>query len=84
MKQLVALLVLGMAHPCWAGGTELELALGNVVTLIQESDRSIIEYCPDNTCERFFASGATSLPDLHDFAFAYLFAISNYVYLKPF
>ncbi len=83
-EAVVLLTLLGVALPCWSAGGELEAALGGAVTSRQEPHRAIVEYCPDNTCERFVGYGDTSLASLQDFAFAYLFALSEYSYLDQF
>lgn len=41
-----------------------------------------IEYCPDNTCDSFEARAGVSKNKLRDFAFLYLFAASDYIYLE--
>jgi hypothetical protein len=84
MKRVIFTVVLSLAVPCWAGSSELQSVLGRSVKISQGKHRSVVEYCPDNTCERFVAPGAASLPALHDFAFAYLFSVSGYWYLKSF
>ncbi len=83
MFRSAMLLLLGFTTPCWSGG-ELEAALGSAVSSKQERHRAIVEYCPDNTCERFVGFGDTSLANVQDFAFAYLFSLSNYGYLYQF
>lgn len=82
-KAAVLPVLLGFALPCWSAG-ELEAALGGAATSRQEPHRVIVEYCPDNTCERFVGYGDTSLASLQDFAFVYLFALSDYSYLDQF
>lgn len=44
----------------------------------------LVEYCPDNTCEVFSLRSAQASAVLADFTLAYLYAVSNYVYLEEF
>lgn len=83
MHRLAAFILLTASLPGWAGH-ELEAALGTAVSATEERHRVIVEYCPDNTCERFVGFGDTSLATLQDFAFTYLFALSDYAYLRAF
>jgi len=62
----------------------LRQALGPAVKLQQLPRRSLVEYCPDNTCDRFEAKGPKSLALLHDFAYLYLYAHGQYLYLADF
>jgi hypothetical protein len=62
----------------------LKAVFGHNVTLAQSSTRSVIEYCPDNTCERFELVGVDSLGLLHDFVYLYLYMHGTYVYLEKF
>lgn len=83
MFRACALLLVFAALPSWASH-ELEAALGTAVSAKDERHRVIVEYCPDDTCERFVGYGDTSLATLKDFAFVYLLAISDYSYLRQF
>ena len=62
----------------------LKQVFGDSITLTQNTRGSVVEYCPDNTCDRFELSGKDSLPMLHDFVYLYLFAYGEYIYLKKF
>jgi hypothetical protein len=67
-----------------AGPFALKDAFGHNVTLTQTSNVSIVEYCPDNTCDRFELRGADSLALLHDFVYLYLYLHGTYIYLEEF
>lgn len=43
-----------------------------------------IEYCPDNTCDKFSTTLENSSQKLSDFAYLYLYYVSSYIYLKKF
>jgi hypothetical protein len=62
----------------------LQEALGTDAKLHQSPRSSTVEYCPDNTCDSFEAKGADSLALLHDFAYLYLYAHGQYLYLAEF
>ena len=63
---------------------EIPIASGGPTVSVKQSGR-LVEYCPDNTCEVFsLRSGKDTASSLTDFAFAYLFAVSDYVYLAEF
>lgn len=83
MDRVIAFVLLVASAPCWAGH-ELGVALGSAISAREEPHRVIVEYCPDNTCERFVGYGDTSLATLKDFAFTYLFGLSDYAYLTQF
>jgi len=46
------------------------------------ADRNALEYCPDNTCERFGSVIGVSKEELVDFGFLYLFFFGDYIYLE--
>ena len=45
-------------------------------------DPANIAYCPDNTCDLFEAGHRVSRDELRTFAYLYLFAASDYTYLR--
>jgi hypothetical protein len=49
-----------------------------------EGGQRVLEYCPDNTCERFVAPATSSQEALADFAFLYLYKVSGYYVLGTF
>src|SRR5512140_2158135 len=59
-------------------------SLSPAIALRTESGQHVLEYCPDNTCERFVAPASSSLVALADFAYLYLHKVSGYFYLAPF
>ena len=55
-----------------------ELSKHSNVTIRTESDdRLSIEFCPDSVCDLFVANGETTLDDLGDFAFIYIYHFSK-------
>jgi len=58
--------------------------LGNSITVREDTSGINIEYCPDNTCESFKSPISKSFSILSDFAYIYLFYISDYYYLTHF
>ncbi len=58
-------------------------SLSSNIAIRTERGQRVIEYCPDNTCERFVAT-ASSHQALADFAFLYLYKVSGYFYLAAF
>ena len=83
MRNILAVLLL-VAAPLVSHAHELTSALGDAVRVSTKGGSTTVEYCPDNTCEVFELSGASASLPIQDFAFVYLFGISEYVYLKPF
>ncbi len=63
---------------------ELTDALGSDVAIVKTSKAVSVKYCPDNTCEVFTLKGSGAEKPIQDFAFAYLFSISDYIYLERF
>ncbi|MFC5577018.1 hypothetical protein ACFPOA_03180 [Lysobacter niabensis] len=83
MRKILAALLLSVVS-LTSNAHELTSALGDSVQVSSKGSSTTVEYCPDNTCEVFTLSGAsTSLP-IQDFAFVYLFGVSEYIYLEPF
>lgn len=82
MKTLIALAccvpLLAVSAP-----RQLTAANGPEVSMSFAHGRTVVEYCPDNTCERYSIKGENELV-LADFALAYLYGISEYVYLREF
>lgn len=83
MKTLLVGLILSLS-PMTIQAHELKSALGDAIRMSTRGDSTIVEYCPDNTCEVFTLAGASASTPLQDFAFAYLFSISKYAYLERF
>jgi hypothetical protein len=68
----------------WPGSRRaLQGELGASVTFKDARNRSV-EYCPDNTCDVFTMRGAGDTGALSDFAFMYLFFVSEYGALEDF
>lgn len=59
-------------------------SLSPAITLRTERGQHVLEYCPDSTCERFVAPASTSRRALADFAYLYLYRVSEYFYLTSF
>jgi hypothetical protein len=83
MRQIFAALLLSVASMA-SHAHEVTAALGDAVRVSSKHGSTTVAYCPDNTCEVFALSGASSSRPIQDFAFAYLFGVSEYVYLEPF
>jgi hypothetical protein len=60
----------------------LTQAVGPVVSV--KNKGQVVEYCPDNTCEVFSLGPKGTSAVLRDFALAYLYSVSGYVYLADF
>ena len=41
----------------------------------------LLEFCPDGTCDGFVTSGNFSVPTLKDFAYLYVYFLSDYTFL---
>ena len=83
MRNIIAAIVVSIACAA-AHGHELTSAFPDTVQVSTKGTTITVEYCPDNTCEIFTLSGQPASLPLQDFAFAYLFGVSEYVYLEPF
>ena len=82
MRRILALiLALLIANASYA--SELTISVGDLVEASSKNGVHAVEFCPDNTCDRFTLRGRKSRP-LHDFVFAYLFAIDTDPALKQF
>jgi len=60
----------------------LQRYLGSAISLTTSSAGLTIEYCPDNTCDVFRGAPGTSVENLSDFVFVFLYYESGYVYLN--
>ena len=93
MKRLLALALLGLAGHLGAASetsqpseSALRASFGPLspsIAIRTERGQRVLEYCPDNTCERFVAPSSSSQA-LADFAFLYLYKVSGYFYLAEF
>jgi hypothetical protein len=83
MRKILTVLLL-LVTPRVSHAHELTSALGDAVRVSTKGGSTTVEYCPDNTCEVFELFGASASLPIQDFAFVYLFGISEYVYLEPF
>ena len=63
---------------------ELTRLLDSAITKDAKNGTLIIEYCPENTCESFSMPGKHPPEKLNDFAFLYLYFVSDYYYLDEF
>jgi hypothetical protein len=59
-------------------------SLSSTISLRTQRGQHVLEYCPDNTCERFVAPDSSSQESLADFAYLYLYRVSGYFYLASF
>lgn len=59
--------------------TALTESFPKTVTL--KTANTVLEFCPDNTCDGFVASAGTSIGTLKDFAYLYEYFFSDYIYL---
>jgi len=59
-------------------------SLSPAIALRTEGGQHVLEYCPDNTCERFVAPASASQVALADFGYLYLHKVSGYFYLASF
>ena len=66
-----------------AAAAEKPIAHGGPLVSVKNNGR-LVEYCPDNTCEVFSVRSGKERAALADFALAYLYSVSGYVYLEEF
>jgi len=66
-----------------AAAAEKPIAQGGPSVSVKNNGR-LVEYCPDNTCEVFSVRNGKESAALADFTLAYLYAVSDYVYLEEF
>lgn len=59
---------------------QLEKAFPDTVEI--KNHGSLLEFCPDGTCDGFVASGSVPLPTLKDFAYLYTYFFSDNVTLE--
>lgn len=50
--------------------------------VLKKDKRTALEFCPDNTCDVFISNRETSLVDLKDFAYLFIFFYSDYYVLQ--
>lgn len=50
-------------------------------TVAIKNKGSLLEFCPDGTCDGFVTSGSMSVPTLKDFAYLYVYFFSDYTFL---
>lgn len=62
----------------------LKKVLGDAVAVHVGSTGALAEYCPDNTCEVFRSDNKRAEPSVADFAFLYLYYVSDYAALSEF
>jgi hypothetical protein len=73
------------AYPALAaGGASSFGSLSGAISVRVSGKQRVLEYCPDNTCERFSAPSRVSEATLSEFAFLYLASASTYTGLEPF
>jgi hypothetical protein len=94
MKRLLALALLGLAGLLSASSEAVQPSesalrssfgsLSSNIAIRTEHGQRVLEYCPDNTCERFVAPASSSQQALANFAFLYLYKVSGYFYLAEF
>lgn len=64
--------------------TDLVRLLGNDISRTTKSGVTVIEYCPDNTCESFSIASGKPQEKLGDFVYLYLYFVSDYHVLDDF
>jgi hypothetical protein len=84
MRKILVAFLLAATPAAVAHAHELGATFGDAVEVSYTGDETIVEYCPDNTCEVFALRGSSASLQLQDFAFAYLLGVSEYIYLMPF
>ena len=67
-----------------ASAHELDRVFPSDIQIIEKDELTVVEYCPDNTCEVFTVVGPADAYDVQDFAYAYLLTASTYYYLESF
>jgi len=83
-RVVAGLLVTMSAFPIQAADSALQVlrsGLGEAIEITQTL-HPMIKYCPDNTCDEFRGGPGKQLEDVADFAFLYLWYISDYAYLE--
>jgi hypothetical protein len=67
-------------------GWKLKKMLGDSISIKRNQNKHVVEYCPDNTCEVFSAAerDSSSIQKLTNFAYIYLYYVSDYIYLEDF
>ncbi|MGA0611780.1 hypothetical protein [Caldimonas sp. KR1-144] len=83
MRKIIAALAISIASTA-VYGHELTSVFPDTVQVYTKGETTTVEYCPDNTCEVFTLSGRSASLPLQDFVLAYLYGVSDYVYLKAF
>lgn len=66
-----------------SAAAEMPIASGGPAVAVKQGGR-LVEYCPDNTCEVFSLRSGKATGALTDFTLAYLYAVSDYIYLEEF
>lgn len=93
MRTLAALLLAGCAsgvEMARASGTglssdvlgELDRAFPRSVQESAGKESTLVQFCPDNTCEAFVASRGASVEELADFTFLFVYYFSEYAVLE--
>lgn len=62
----------------------LRKTLGDAIAVHVDSTGASAEYCPDNTCEVFRSDNKQAGSSVADFAFLYLYYVSDYAALSEF
>ena len=79
-----AVVALALLVPVLAFAVQVDLGSGAPPVDVTLGGKMVaVEYCPDNTCE-VFVSRRGGPAALKDFAFAYLYGVSDYSYLQEF
>jgi len=82
MRNIAALLIFMTSFNSFAH--ELVEQFPEMISVATNDGETIVEYCPDNTCEVVRAVGPVDAMEIQDFAYLYLFTSSPYNYLKEF
>lgn len=79
---LLSFLLPGLAFGETGSEELLRQALGDAVNVQEDMTGATVEYCPDNTCEIFRGQGEKKKLPVSDFAYLYLYYVSDYVSLS--
>jgi len=78
---LLSFLLLGLALGETGSEELLHQVLGDTIKVQADMTGATVEYCPDNTCEVFRGQGEKKKLPVSDFAYLYLYYVSDYVML---
>jgi hypothetical protein len=79
---LLSLLLLGLAFAETGSEEFLHQVFGGAIKVQADMTGATVEYCPDNTCEVFRVQGELKKSPVSDFAYLYLYYVSDYATLS--